>query len=97
MSEIAIWLIFLVPLISFGTIVFVLRPFFNKYDFLAAPITIISVAVAFFLSLLVLYDSLRNGFVEHDFNGFTWIQISNLEVNFNLILDPLSILSLIHI
>ena len=95
MSEIAIWLIFLVPLISFGTIVFVLRPFFNKYDFLAAPITITSVAVAFFLSLLLVYDSLHNGFIEHDFNGFTWIQVSNLEVNFNLILDPLSIVMLV--
>ena len=95
MSEIAIWLIFLVPLLSFSTIVFVLRPFFHDYDFLAAPLTIGSVGISFFLSILVLYDSLRNGFTDHDFGGFSWIQISNLDVNFNLILDPLSIVMLI--
>ena len=50
-SELAVWLILLLPLASFVICALVIRPFLNHQSHLAGLVTIAAVGVAFVLSL----------------------------------------------
>ena len=56
-TEAVIWAIFLLPLASFVVISLVIRPCLNRYSLLSGLLLIISLAVAFLLSVSVLRKS----------------------------------------
>lgn len=87
-SEGIVWAIFLLPLASFVIISLVIRPFLNRYSILSGLLLIISLAVAFALSIWVLRAA-NHGAVL-DFAPHQWLDLGPAAIEIGLLMDPLT-------
>lgn len=78
------WLIPLLPLLAFGTIVF----FTNRNPRLSSYISIGAVCASFALSVPVLFEVLQNP-VASEFK-FTWIDLKGFTIQMGILIDPLT-------
>ena len=89
------WLILLLPLGSFALIGLVIRPFFVRYSRLAGQVTVAAVGAAFLLSLWALVYTIADGATAESETLGTWLSVGNLEIDFGILLDPLTALMLV--
>ena len=93
--EIAVWLIFLLPLGSFLAIAFVIRPFFNRYSKLAGRITVVALGLGLALSIWALQGVASDPTLGDDWEPISWLQVEDLDVTVGILLDPLTAIMLV--
>ena len=93
-SEISVWLIFLLPLASFLVIALVIRPFFNRYAQVAGHLTLLAVGASFVLSLWAL-GSVVNAGEEIGWQAHSWLTVGNLDLTVGILMDPLTAIMLV--
>ena len=93
-SELAVWLILLLPLASFVICALVIRPFLNHQSHLAGLVTIAAVGVAFVLSLWA-FASVVVAHGRVDFPNHSWLVVDNFELTVGVLLDPLTAIMLV--
>ncbi|MBI4298047.1 MAG: NADH-quinone oxidoreductase subunit L [Chloroflexi bacterium] len=84
------WLIFFLPLISFGIIALILRPFFNDRPRLSGYLTIASIASSLGISLWLLSTVASEPGRRLVTEPVEWMSIGNLTVTMGLNLDALT-------
>jgi len=93
-SELAVWLIFLLPLASFAIIALVVRPFFNRYANVAGLLTILAVATS-----LVLSGWALGSVVSHQgaisWASHPWLTVGELNFTVGILMDPLTAIMLV--
>ena len=93
-SEQLIWLIFFLPLISFGIIALIVRPFFNQISFISGPIAILAIGSAFVISLLTFFEIGQGN--HHLVEGpYEWFSIGSLAFTVGILMDPLTAIMLV--
>ena len=92
-TELAVWAIFFLPLLSFLLISLVIRPFFNRYALASGFLLIAALAASFCLSLWLLFQH-RQGAVP-DFAPHIWIDLGDAAIAMGLLLDPLTNIMLV--
>ena len=93
-SELWVWLIFLLPLGSFVVIGLFLRPFFNRYASLAGWLTVLSIGTGLALSLWALGSVIDNGGpIVPD--PHLWLKVGDLDITIGILLDPLTAIMLV--
>ena len=93
-SEVAVWLIFLLPLASFVVNALIIRPFFNTHAAIAGLITIAAVGASVVLSLWAL-GSVINSEGNIVFADHSWFEVGNLDFTIGILLDPLTAIMLV--
>ncbi len=96
-SEIAVWLIFVFPIVSFLVIGLVVRPFFKNHYRITGYITVLSITAAFVLSLWALTSVLSAGAVEIGsqsiyWEPYSWLTVGTMEISIGIFLDPLTVI-----
>jgi NADH-quinone oxidoreductase subunit L len=94
MNEIYAWSIFFIPVISFLFIGLIIRPFFNKHDYLSGYITIFAVGCSLLLSFWAFYATST----DHDFTSWTsyhWLEVNDLQIRIGLLMNNLTAIMLI--
>ena len=86
--EAGVWLIFLLPLLSFVVISFVIRPFFNNKALYAGYLTIGCIAASLALALWTLISVNSNG--ELLFETHEWAVIGSTTINMGVMVDSLT-------
>ena len=92
-TESLVWAILLLPLASFLLISLVIRPFFDRFALASGYLLIVSLAAAFFLSLLVLVR--HNGGADLEFSPHTWIDLGDAAIQVGLLLDSVTSIMLV--
>ena len=93
-SELGAWFIFLLPLGSFVVIAFVLRPFFNRYAYLAGYLTILVLAASVVLAAWALGSVVHNeGAIE--WAAHPWLEVGGLDISIGILMDPLTAIMLL--
>ena len=92
-TELAIWMIFLLPLGSFAFAALVVRPFLNRFALLSALVTIASLGVALGISIW----TLRSVVLGHnlEFEPIEWLEVGGATIDFGLLIDPLTSIMLV--
>ena len=92
-TELAIWMIFLLPLGSFAFAALVVRPFLNRFALLSALVTIASLGVALGISIW----TLRSVILGHnlEFEPIEWLEVGGATIDFGLLIDPLTSIMLV--
>ena len=92
-TELAIWLIFLLPLGSFAFAALVVRPFLNRFSLLSALVTIAALGVALGFSIW----ALRSVILGHnlDFEPIEWLRVGGATIDFGLLIGPLTSIMLV--
>ena len=87
-TEAAVWAIFLLPLGSFVLIALVIRPFLNRWPFLAAASTIGALIASTVLAVI----TLRSVIVHHEvvFETWDWLSFGGATIQMGLLVDPLT-------
>ncbi len=93
-SEQAVWSILFLPLVSFGIIVFFVRPFFNRYSKVAGYLTILTVGASLVLSLWAL-GSVAGEEGEIAWDPHSWLTVGNLDISVGILMDPLTAIMLV--
>jgi NADH-quinone oxidoreductase subunit L len=86
--EAGVWLIFLLPLLSFVVISFVIRPFLNNKALYAGYLTIGCIAVSLALALWTLISVNSKG--ELLFETHEWAVIGSTNINIGVMVDSLT-------
>ncbi|TET87057.1 MAG: NADH-quinone oxidoreductase subunit L, partial [Dehalococcoidia bacterium] len=86
--EVAVWLIFLLPILSFVVISFIIRPFFNNKALYAGYLTIGCIAASLALALWTLISVNSNG--ELLFETHEWAVIGSTTINMGVMVDSLT-------
>ncbi|MCH2675550.1 MAG: NADH-quinone oxidoreductase subunit L [Dehalococcoidia bacterium] len=92
-TELAIWLIFLLPMGSFAFAALVVRPFFNRFSLASGLVTIAALGAALGLSIW----TLRSVILAHhlEFEPIEWLDVGGATIDFGLLIDPLTALMLV--
>ena len=92
-TEAAVWAIFLLPLGSFALIALVIRPFLNRWPFLAAASTIGTLAASTVLAII----TLRSVIIHHEvvFETWDWLSFGGATIQMGLLVDPLTAVMLV--
>ena len=92
-SEAAVWAIFLLPLGSFVLIALVIRPFLNRWAWLAAASTIGALGGSTVLAII----TLRSVIVYHEvvFETWDWLSFGGATIQVGLLVDPLTAVMLV--
>ena len=92
-SEAAVWAIFLLPLGSFVLIALVIRPFLNRWPYLAAASTIGTLTASTVLAVI----TLRSVIVHHEvvFETWDWLSFGGATIQMGLLVDPLTAVMLV--
>ena len=92
-TEAAVWAIFLLPLGSFALIALVIRPFLNRWPYLAAASTIGTLAASTVLAVI----TLRSVIVHHEvvFETWDWLSFGGATIQMGLLVDPLTAVMLV--
>ena len=93
-NELAIWLIFLLPLGCFALIALVVRPFFNRDPSIAGYLVVLSIGASFALSLLTL-ASVINDPEALAFEPHKWLEVGSVVINITALVDPLTAIMLV--
>ena len=92
-TELAIWLIFLLPMGSFAFAALVVRPFFNRFSLASGLVTIAALGAALGLSIWTLRSVIL---VHHlEFEPIEWLDVGGATIDFGLLIDPLTALMLV--
>ena len=92
-TELAIWLIFLLPMGSFAFAALVVRPFFNRFSLASGLVTIAALGAALGLSIWTLRSVIL---VHHlEFEPIEWLNVGGATIDFGLLIDPLTALMLV--
>ena len=92
-TELAIWLIFLLPMGSFAFAALVVRPFFNRFSLVSGLVTIAALGAALGLSIWTLRSVIL---VHHlEFEPIEWLDVGGATIDFGLLIDPLTALMLV--
>ena len=93
-NELAVWLIFLLPLGCFALVALVIRPFFNRDPSIAGYLVVLSIGASFALSLLALVSVINDpealGFAPH-----RWLEVGSVVINVTALVDPLTAIMLV--
>ena len=92
-TELAIWLIFLLPLGSFVFSALVVRPFFNRFSLVSGLGTITALGAALALSIWTLRSEILNHDLE--FEPIRWLEIGGATIDLGLLIDPLTSVMLV--
>src|SRR3990172_3091585 len=95
MSSQLIWLIFLLPVISFLIIALLIRPFVNKESRIAGYLTILAIGTSLVLSLMTLPSVMSAANHEIAVPDISWISIGDLNVHVGLMVDSLTAVMLV--
>ena len=92
-NEALVWAIFLLPLGSFVLIALVIRPFLNRWPFLASISTIAALAA----STVLAFVTLRGVIVHHGavFETWEWLSYGGATIQMGLLVDPLTAVMLV--
>ena len=92
-NEALVWAIFLLPLGSFVLIALVIRPFLNRWPFLAA----LSIIAALSASTVLAIVTLRGVIVHHEevFESWEWLSFGGATIQMGLLVDPLTAVMLV--
>ena len=92
-NEALVWAIFLLPLGSFVLIALVIRPFLNRWPFLAAASTIGTLTASTVLAII----TLRSVIVHHEvvFETWDWLSFGGATIQMGLLVDPLTAVMLV--
>ena len=94
--QLAVWLIFLLPLGSFLAIALVIRPFFNRYSKLAGELTLLAVGLGLVLSAWALGGMLLDNGDGKEWEPIRWLEIGDhLVISLGILLDPLTAIMLV--
>ena len=93
--ELAVWLIFFLPLASFAVIALVIRPFFNQYATLAGHLTILAIGVSLTLSVWALGSVVRGAEEELVWAAHSWLTVGALDFTVGILMDPLTAIMLV--
>ena len=92
-TELAIWLIVLLPTGSFAFAALVVRPFFNRFSLASGLVTIAALGAALGLSIWTLRSVIL---VHHlEFEPIEWLDVGGATIDFGLLIDPLTALMLV--
>ena len=91
--ESIIWSIFFLPVAVFIVIALLVRPFFDRYSFIAGLLLIGALFLAFCISVWVLLE-LVNG-KEFGFSLYSWLTIGSAAIEGGILLDPLTAIMLV--
>jgi len=98
MPEQFVWLIFLLPLLSFAVIALVIKPFFKAKIRLSGYTAIAAIGASALLSLWALTDVMAADHHIVEMSSFEWLSIGQaLNINVGIILDPLTVIMLVVI
>ncbi len=92
-TELAIWLIFLLPLGSFAFAAVVVRPFFNRFSLISGLVTITALGIALGFSIWILRSVILGHHLE--FEPIEWLEVGGATIDFGLLIDPLTALMLV--
>ena len=92
-TEQLIWLIFLLPLISFFICSVIVRQLFNQHSIIAGYTAIILIGLSFLISVLAFYEVIINH-NEITNTPIEWLTIGKFSLSIGLLLDPLTIVML---
>ena len=92
-TEQLIWLIFLLPLISFFICSVIVRQLFNHHSIIAGYTAIILIGLSFLISVLAFYEVIINH-NEITNTPIEWLTIGKFSLSIGLLLDPLTIVML---
>ena len=95
MSSQLIWLIFLLPVISFLIIALLIRPFVNKESRIAGYLAILAIGASLVLSLMTLSAVMRATNHEIAVPDISWLAIGDLNVRVGLMVDSLTAVMLV--
>ncbi|MEC9438019.1 MAG: NADH-quinone oxidoreductase subunit L, partial [Chloroflexota bacterium] len=89
-NEQLIWAIFFLPLISFGLIALIIRPFFNQASVIAGPIAVLFIGASFVISILTFIERNINGTLTLVGDPISWLTIGAFKLEVGILLDPLT-------
>ncbi|MBI2851055.1 MAG: NADH-quinone oxidoreductase subunit L [Chloroflexi bacterium] len=95
MSSQLIWLIFLLPVISFLIISLLIKPFVNRESRIAGYLTILAIGTSLALSLLTLSAVMSAPNHKIEVPDISWLTIGNLNVHVGLLVDSLTAVMLV--
>jgi NADH-quinone oxidoreductase subunit L len=87
-SEGVVWAIFLLPLASFVIISLIIRPFLDRYSILSGLLLILSLSIAFALSIWVLRSANHGAVLK--FDPHRWLDLGSASIDLGLLMDPLT-------
>ena len=87
--EVGVWLIFLLPVLSFAIIAFVIRPFFNHKPLYSGYLTIACIGASLGLSLWTLI-SVNHAGGELLFDPHEWVVIGQFTLDLGVMVDSLT-------
>jgi len=90
MSSQLYWLIFLLPVISFGVISLLVRPFIDPKSRTAGLIAITAIAGSAVLSVIALFEVIGAPHHEIDIPDITWVTIGSFTIRLGMIMDSLT-------
>ncbi|MCX8126968.1 MAG: NADH-quinone oxidoreductase subunit L, partial [Dehalococcoidia bacterium] len=93
--QLAPWAIWLLPVLSFLTISFITRPFFNHRPKISGYITIVAIGLACVLSFWVFFAVVGSPKHYLDVPGFQWLALGKLNIRIGLLIDGLTAVMLI--
>ncbi len=100
-TELGVWLTFLLPLGSFVAISFIIRPFLNRYSRFAAYLTILSILLSLVLACVALVSviNVEGGSVaaaQDSTWSHSWLRIGDdFDLRIGVLLDPLTAIMLV--
>jgi NADH-quinone oxidoreductase subunit L len=97
MPDILYWLIFLLPVISFGIISVLLKPFVSNESKLPGYLTILCFAGSFVLSCMALNEVMNAPHHEIEVHQIEWFLIGNFNFSVSMIMDSLTAVMLLAV
>ncbi|MBI2836643.1 MAG: NADH-quinone oxidoreductase subunit L [Chloroflexi bacterium] len=95
MTSGSVWMIFLLPVISFLIISFFIRPFVKPESRIAGYVTIAAIGTSLALSLLTLRAVMGSPEHELAIPEISWLAVGDLEINVGLMVDSLTAVMLV--
>ena len=95
MASELIWLIFLLPVISFLVNSLLIKPFVRKESRAAGYITITAISASLILSLITLVQVMGAEHHEIPVPDITWLVVGDLTINLGIIMDSLTAVMLV--
>ena len=97
MPDIMYWLIFLLPVISFGIIAVFLKPFLSNESKIPGYLTILAIAGSFVLSCFALNNVMNAPDHDLEIQQLEWLVIGNFNFSISMIMDSLTSIMLLAV
>ena len=94
-NEQLVWAIFFIPLASFCVLALLVRPFLNSYSYISGPVAVVSIGIAFILSLLTFFEVATNSNHNLVSEPNSWLEIGDFHFTVVILMDPLTAVMLV--